>query len=122
MPDCVAVNIRDSEYDVYIGRPGKGQPGRFGNPHPVGKTCLICRTEHRRGEAVAVFNQWFLSDHLAAIGYRKNVDDYIKPGDRLGCFCKQSLVEVACHGDIIAKYVNLGYNIEELRKVCRQHG
>jgi hypothetical protein len=29
----IAVNIRFEPYDVYIGRPGKGQDGYYGNPH-----------------------------------------------------------------------------------------
>lgn len=114
MPDCVAVNIRDSDYDVYIGRPGQGLSGPFGNPHPVGKICPICKIEHRRGEAVAAFERWFFSDEPAAARYRSEIDKGIKPGDRLGCFCKQPSVEVACHGDTIAEYVNAGYSLGAL--------
>lgn len=102
---CRAVNIRFQEYDIYIGRPGKGiTDAPFGNPHPVDSLCPICKVVHGRGEAVAAFKPWFYSEEGKLM--RQLVEDRIKPGMRLGCFCKP-LRE--CHGDVIAAYVNNNY-------------
>lgn len=95
---CSVVNLRSSRFTVYIGRPGRGLPGPFGNPFIVGQ-------HGARGECVRLFESWFASD--AATTYRKLVDTHIKPSDVLGCFCKPA----ACHGDIIARYVNNGYRL-----------
>lgn len=96
---CTVVNLRTSAFTVYIGRPGKGQSGMFGNPFIVG-------VHGARGECAAKFRDWFASDAGSAM--RALVDAHIKPDDVLGCFCKPA----ACHGDIIAEYVNNGYTLK----------
>ena len=93
---CTVVNLRQHRYDVYIGRAGKGQPDTFGNPFRVG-------VDGAQGECVKKFEDWFYSDDGAF--FRSHVDATIKPGDVLGCFCKP----LACHGDVIAAYVNNNY-------------
>jgi len=103
------VNIYFEDYDVYIGRPGKGKKGEFGNHHSVYNICPICKVRHTREEAISIFRKWFYSPELTATIYRDLVKKKIKPGDRLGCFCSPK----QCHGDIIAKYVNNGYNFAE---------
>jgi len=95
---CKAVNLRSESYDIYIGRAGKGQEGIFGNPFIVG-------AHGARGECVIKFETWFKSDDADAAYMRDMVRTHIKPGMRLGCFCKPA----TCHGDIIAAYVNNGY-------------
>lgn len=94
------VNLRREAYDVYMGRPGKGQAGPFGNKFIVGQ-------HGERGECVELFAQWFRSNDPDAVEYRQKVDEIIKPDHRLGCFCKPQ----ACHADIVADYVNNGYNL-----------
>lgn len=91
-----AVNIREAEYDVYIGRPGRGLEGPFGNPFRVG-------VDGEQGECVDKFRVWFHSP--AGKKMRDLVKERIRPGDRLGCFCKPR----SCHGDVIAVWVNQGY-------------
>ena len=93
---CKAVNLRVEAFDVYIGRAGHGQSGEFGNPFKVG-------VHGARGECVVLFRQWFYSEQGRAM--RARVREVIKPGMRLGCFCKP----MACHGDVIAEYVNSGF-------------
>jgi hypothetical protein len=94
------VNLRIESYDVYIGRPGKGMNGYFGNSHPVGY-CEICRKEHQRGEAIAEFKKDF---------YRRIMNDkeflrrVLELKDKtLGCFCKPMN---QCHGEIIAEWLD----------------
>jgi len=90
------VNLRKEAYDVYIGRPGKGQhDAPFGNPFIVG-------IDGERGECAKLFRDWFHSDDPKAKEMRKLARERIKPDDKLGCFCKPK----DCHGDIIAEYIN----------------
>lgn len=95
------VNLRDtSDYDVYIGRPGKGLSGYFGNPLKLGVLCPECGLFHARGGTIACFERWFLRRLSADAIYRDCVLSL--QGKRLGCFCKPK----ACHGDVIARWVN----------------
>lgn len=94
-PPTRVVNIRGRNavhFDVYIGRAGHGYDGYFGNPFkegPDGRMACIKR-----------FEDYFYM--------RLQTDDEFKRrvlalnGKRLGCFCKPR----ACHGDIIAAYLN----------------
>jgi len=85
------VNIRYDDYDVYIGRAGKGQSGYFGNPFPL--------MGASRGATIEKYKEYFYK--------RINTDPEFKErvlslkGKRLGCFCKP----YQCHGDIIAEYL-----------------
>lgn len=126
---CHAVNLRTSTYDVYIGRPGRGQTGPLGNPFHVG-------VHGQRGECVTLFRTWLYGQlrprvvpptdsggmprldngapipdevlhDLDGVQFREKIQYLVKTGDRLGCFCKPN----ACHGDVIAEYVNNGYNV-----------
>ena len=94
------VNLRDSEYDVYIGRPGKGLDGYFGNPLKLGQICAECGLFHPRGGTIDCFEGWFLRRVGVHALYRERVLQL--QGKRLGCFCKPK----ACHGDVIARWVN----------------
>ena len=87
------VNIRISEYDVYIGRAGKGQDGYFGNPFRL-------RANESRGATIDRYREYFY-DRLETDPDFKNRIHELK-GKTLGCFCKPD----ACHGDVIAEYLN----------------
>lgn len=84
------VNIRQAEYDVYIGRPGKGQSGYFGNPFEEGS----------RFENIRRFAEYFHKRVDEDTVFRAKV--LRLRGQRLGCFCKPK----DCHGDIIAAWCN----------------
>jgi hypothetical protein len=87
------VNIGRSRYDVYIGRAGKRQDGYFGNPFRVGR-------DGTREQVIEKFRAWFENRIVADPAYRKRV--LALKGKRLGCFCSP----LACHGQIIADWVN----------------
>ena len=89
------VNLRSSAFDVYIGRAGHGQDGRFGNPFVVGRDGV-------RGECVEKFRAWFHGPSKQAYEMRVRAITEIPRDAKLGCFCKPN----ACHGDVIAEYVN----------------
>lgn len=87
------VNLRRKPYDIYIGRPGKGKSGYFGNPFALGKN----------GDRAAVlkeYRSWFQKRLLTDPAFRVGVEAL--RGKTLGCFCKPQ----ACHGDVIAEYLN----------------
>ena len=90
MQKTTIVNIRYSKYDVYIGRAGKGQSGDFGNPY----------NGPNRNKNIEDFRIYFLKRIKEDPEFKRKVLKL--KGKILGCFCK----EKACHGDIIADYLN----------------
>jgi hypothetical protein len=94
------VNLRFEAYDVYIGRPGKGFDGFFGNPHPIG-FCSICKKAHNRDEAIDAFKKDFLIRIQHDDEYKKKIIGL--KGKKLGCFCSPA----RCHGDIIKEWIEM---------------
>ena len=79
------VNIKLKEpYDIYIGRAGKGQNGKWGNPFSEGS----------REENIAKFEKYLLESPWLMQALPELLNK------RLGCFCKPE----ACHGDILKHY------------------
>ena len=80
---------KGAKYDVYIGR---GTP--WGNPFAIGD-------EGNDREAVILkFREYFEKNILSNTERRRDLLSL--RGKRLGCHCKP----LACHGDIIAEYLN----------------
>ncbi len=88
------VNIGKGEkYDVYIGRGSD-----WGNPYAVGFGMSPGEEQDDREEAIRKFKYDFDKGYL-----KSSKKDAIRlKGRILGCHCKPA----ACHGDIIAEYVN----------------
>ena len=78
------VNLYKEPYDVYIGRSGRGQDGKWGNPF----------FEGTKEENIANYEKYL----LASPELMKALPELL--GKRLGCFCKPE----ACHGDILKKH------------------
>ena len=93
------VNIIYDVCDVYIGRSKTPEIGYFGNPYHVG-------VNGTREEVIAKYLEYFNERNKNDKEFHRRIVDLI--GKRLGCFCKPE----ACHGDIIAKYLN--FEQEEL--------
>lgn len=97
------VNVRDcpvgwegsADY-AYVGRPGRGHSGKYGNPHHVGH-CFPCRRWHDRAEAVRLHAGEARVRYAQDPAYRQRVERL--RGKFLVCFCKRAGVEVACHAD-----------------------
>lgn len=88
------VNIKhNQQWDVYIGRAGHGQDGYFGNP-------FILQPGEERGATLDRYKTYFLNRIATDATFKARV--LLLKGRTLGCFCKPS----ACHGDIIAEYLN----------------
>tara|TARA_R110002020_G_scaffold263423_4_gene478114 strand:+ start:487 stop:753 length:267 start_codon:yes stop_codon:yes gene_type:complete len=85
MPTTV-VNLRTAPFDVYIGRAGKGQDGKWGNPFSTGT----------REENIKNFEEYLVNNKELM------QDLHELRGKRLGCFCKPR----ACHGDVLKKYID----------------
>lgn len=88
---------KEEKYDVYIGR---GTP--WGNPFPIG----IGGTGDDRETVIEKYQQYFSEEILTDSEKQKALLSL--RGYRLGCHCKP----LACHGDIIAAYLN-SYEDEE---------
>ena len=83
------VNLRLEPFDVYIGRPGRGHEGYFGNP-----------IRERTAAGMERFRDYFTKRVARDPEFRRRV--LALRGKRLGCFCKPG----PCHGDVIATWVN----------------
>ena len=91
--ETVVVNINKEPFDVYIGRAGPGEDGYFGNPFRMGN-----RTS--RKDAVQKFQTYFTTRIAKDSEFKSQV--LALKGKRLGCYCKPK----ACHGDVIAGWLN----------------
>ena len=74
---------------VYIGRPGKGQKGYFGNPFPLAPGA-------DRGSTLEKFETWARARLASDSEYRAAVKALW--GKILICFC----APLGCHGDVLA--------------------
>ena len=89
----VVVTIYKEQFDVYIGRAGRGEDGYFGNPFRMGSGVS-------REDAVQKFQKYFTERIERDSEFKRRV--LALKGKRLGCFCKPK----ACHGDVIANWLN----------------
>lgn len=87
------VNIRQENYEVYIGRSGRGMDGYFGNPFKLLPGMV-------RGETLDRFREYFYKRLQTDPEFKKRIDSL--QGKTLGCFCKP----YPCHGDIIKEYLD----------------
>ena len=89
-------------YDVYIGRPGKGQEGYYGNPVKVSKDpCEFCSEIHSSpAETRECYKEYFYCRIEIDSEFRERILEL--KGKVLGCFCKPKF----CHGDIICEWLN----------------
>lgn len=84
---------KGDKYDIYIGR---GTP--WGNPHAVGFGASPGEEQDDRYEAIRKFKYDFDKGYLKVT--KENAIQL--KGKILGCHCKPA----ACHGDVIAEYIN----------------
>lgn len=95
------VNLKTHEYDIYIGRAGKGKDGYFGNPHTLGYVfCEHCKSHHDREQSIAAFKKDFIVRIAKDLEFRRRVLEM--KGKRLGCFCKP----LKCHGDVYKEWLD----------------
>jgi len=92
---CVAVNFHTEEFDVYVGRAGRGWNGYFGNP-------FRRKPGERKGATLERFEAYFL--HRVETDPEFNSRVLGLAGKRLGCpgWCRPG----QCHAGIIAAWVN----------------
>ncbi len=95
------VNMFRDDYDVYVGRPGFGEPGPFGNLHPVGRPCRLCGGRvHSPAESLACFTRDFRARLVRDPSFRAAVRAL--RGRRLGCYCDGT----HCHAKVIAAWAD----------------
>jgi hypothetical protein len=66
------------------------RPSQWGNPFGL--------KNHSRSESIRLYEEYFKEKLLPKISQ-------LATAQRLGCWCKQPNKEVACHGDVIRKYL-----------------
>ena len=86
--NTTVVNKYKSQFDVYIGRPSV-----YGNPFVIGK-------DGDRDSVISKFRDYFAN--RIAKDYQFKSDVLKLRGKRIACFCAPR----ACHGDVIAEYLN----------------
>lgn len=80
------VHCKREKYDVYIGRPGRGLTGKWGNPFTL-------KVGGSREIVIARYRAWLLQQpHLMAALPELR-------GKVLGCWCAPK----SCHGDVLAE-------------------
>lgn len=96
------VNFYHEPCNVKITRTPKGEipeppnPGCFGNPFSLKK--------FSREECISLFEGYFLARIKNDLAFKQAVLNL--KNKKLGCVCKQKNQEVACHGDIIKKWLD----------------
>jgi len=88
------VNCRTSEYDVYIGRAGKGESGYYGNP-------FRRERDDPPGSTLPKFEAYFLKRVEEDPEFRRRV--LALKGKRLGCFCPPKR---QCHGRTYVRWLD----------------
>ena len=94
-----AVNLRVSPFDIYVGRPGHGFKGPFGNPYAKGVVVDGLEVASRE-QSIALYKTYFEKRVAEDEEFRARA--LMCRGKRLGCFCKPN----PCHGDVVADWVN----------------
>lgn len=89
------VNLRREDYDVYIGRPGHGEEGYYGNPIKRGP-------DDPPGSSIPAFEAYFLNRVETDPEFRERVLGL--KGKRLGCFCSPN--SQTCHGKVIIRWLH----------------
>lgn len=82
--DIKIVNVKEEEFDVYIGRGTK-----WGNKFIEG-------VDGTREEVIQLYKEWFLENPVLQVSAIKELQSRV-----LGCHCKPK----ACHGDILVDFV-----------------
>ena len=96
------VNLHRDAYDVYGGRPGKGQTGFWGNPFSWRKGTPPEFLVANREEAISKHKPWFRAQPEKMHRLPELA------GQRIGCFCRPA----RCHGDNYLDFLEeLGYPV-----------
>ncbi len=87
---------RGDDYDVYIGRPGHGHDGSWGNPYAIG-------ADMTREQAIAAYRTTLWTQIQSGVITLEELAAL--HGKTLGCFCAPK----ACHGDVLTKAAAWAY-------------
>ena len=93
MKTSVVNIVHTPNYDIYIGRPGRGLSGMFGNPFKVGR-------DGDRNQVVEKYRKYFYEKIEKDAVFKAEVQKL--KGKRLGCFCSP----LRCHGEVFVEYLD----------------
>jgi ribonuclease HII len=97
------VNMRDPRANgaVYIGRPGQGLAGPWGNPIVAGRPCLVCKDTHALpGDTLGCYRRWLRWKLRKDPNWARQF--YALRGSTLVCFCAPT----PCHGHVMAEFLD----------------
>lgn len=98
-------SIWPEEY-VYIGRPGRGLRGIFGNHIKPGDVCPECGDTHKEpADTIPCYEKWLNIRVVEDLDFRNQVKNL--HNKKLVCFCHPK----PCHGEIL-EYVSNKLNEE----------
>lgn len=100
------VHVNKDPYDIYVGRSGKGNTSKWGNPYRIGDPHPVTGEPIRRGEAIGLFKEYVARGE----GRRLLKDLGEIDGKTLGCFCAPkggvgAHGPLVCHGQILLMLV-----------------
>ena len=84
-------------YDIYIGRPGKGLDGIWGNICGQASPCPMCAHVHEYAKTSLPCYVQLISTQLSNVAFSAAIHNLA--GKTLGCWCERS---TPCHGDVLA--------------------
>ncbi len=109
------VNLRAEAHNVYIGRPGHGKSGVFGNPVIIGRDCGLCGDTHYDGGSTLPCYEQYLKASVAINAsmsktgsnkVRRAFNELVVRAQTeelvLGCFCND---QSKCHGSVLARMI-----------------
>lgn len=107
MTKVIHIGQSGGDNEVYVGRPGKGNPGPFGNPFRKGSFCGFCGTRHEDGASTLPCYKQYLTKRINSDpSFREQIKGLY--GKTLVCFCpgKDGLTTAdkpfICHGQYLA--------------------
>lgn len=84
---------------VYIGRPGKGLSGPWGNSISIGKACPVCGASHDREGTIVCYREMMLKRIVEDPELAKRIASLADK--TLVCFCAPK----PCHGDVLIELI-----------------
>lgn len=100
----LVVNIKHSEYDVFIGRKREGM--HFGNPFSSKDSSIAEESAENRRDSISKFRKWLngIAYHDVEPERREWILEnlHLLKNNKLGCFCKPK----SCHGDVYVEMIS----------------
>lgn len=105
---------------IYVGRAGKGNEGKWGNPYSSNAVCKRCGAYHAKGGETLECYEKYLREQLHR-DREFEIDFDLLHGKDLVCFCAPSEAGLTlndvhiCHGQVMIKVLEERYAAKTVR-------